>query len=68
MLKELPPVLRLDVLESIMYNLENTSHIPFIDLTEDDLRHILFTTSIRHNRRVDYVVNKFKQLKGENNE
>lgn len=68
MLKELPPVLRLDVLESIMYNLDSSSNNPFIDLTEDDLRHILFTTSIRHNQRVDYVVSRFKQLKAKNNE
>ena len=68
MLKELPPVLRLDVLESIMYSLDSSTDNPFIDLTEDDLRHILFTTSIRHNQRVDYVVSKFKQLKAKNNE
>jgi hypothetical protein len=68
MLKDLPPVLRLDVLESIMYNSSKESGLPFPDLDEDTLRHILFTTSIRHNRRVDYVVNKFKQLKGETNE
>lgn len=61
-LEKLPPVTRLNVVESVLLNCG--SNMPFSDLTEDKLRHMLFTAVIRHTNRVEWVVSRFKQLKG----
>jgi len=63
MLKDLPPVTRLDILESIMRNVSKTEDLPFTDLTEEKLRHMLFTAVIRHTNRVEFVVNTFNKYK-----
>jgi len=63
MLQKLPPVTRLNVISSIIYSSQDSS---FVDLTEDDLRHMLFTTTVRYPNKVKYVIDRFKLNKAIN--
>lgn len=62
MLLELPPVMRLKVLESLLLHMRS-GKVTFSDIkTEEELKPLLFGTAIKHNARVQYVVKRFKYL------
>lgn len=58
-LEDLPTIMRLGVLESLM--LHSRSNITFEDIeTSEDLETLLFGSTIRHNERVSRVLKTFK--------
>jgi hypothetical protein len=68
-LKKLPTVTRLEVLESILrcghyqYRLSHVARgLKFEGITEEVLRNLLFGNVIRHNSRVENVIKRFKEL------
>jgi len=62
MLLELPPVMRLNLLESLLIHMRN-GHVKFADINnEEELKPLLFGTAIKYNSRVEYVVKRFKYL------
>jgi len=59
-LTELPSVMRLKLLESLLINMSN-GKIKFTDIhNEEDLKPLLFGTAIKYNSRVENVVRQFK--------
>ena len=61
-LVKIPPVTRLKLLESILFNMYDGKAI-FTDIkTPDDLNSLLFVTSVKYNGRVQKVVDKFKKI------
>lgn len=62
MLSELPPVMRLKVLESLLLYMRS-GKVSFSDIpNEEELKPLLFGTAIQYNSRVQYVVKRFKYL------
>ncbi|KKM69029.1 hypothetical protein LCGC14_1454970 [marine sediment metagenome] len=62
MLLELPPVMRLKILESLLIYMRN-GKLSFSDITnEEELKPLLFGTAIKYNARVQTVVKRFKYL------
>jgi hypothetical protein len=61
-LSELPPTMRLELLESLILNLRGIK-LTFSDIkTSEDLHALLFGTVIKHTRRVQYVTDRFKMM------
>ena len=61
-LKELPPVMRLKLLESLLIHMRG-GKVSFTDVkTEEKLKPLLFGTAIKYNDRVQTVVQRFKYL------
>jgi alpha-glucuronidase len=57
----LPPVKRLETLETLLVH--TSSKVKFEDIeSSDDLKTLLFGTSIRYNERVRTVINMFKRI------
>jgi len=62
MLLELPSVMRLNLLESLLIHMRS-GHVKFSDINnEDELKPLLFGTAIKYNSRVQYVVNRFRYI------
>jgi hypothetical protein len=62
MLLELPSVMRLRVLESLLIYMRS-GKVSFSDIpSEEELKPLLFGTAIKYNARVQYVVKRFKYL------
>jgi hypothetical protein len=60
-LESLPPVKRLETLETLLVH--TSSKVKFEDIeSSDDLKTLLFGTSIRYNERVRTVINMFKRI------
>jgi len=60
MLLELPPVMRLKLLESLLIHMRS-GHVKFTDIsTEEELKPLLFGTAIKYNSRVEQIVRRFK--------
>lgn len=61
-LLELPPVMRLQILESLLIYMRK-GNVKFSDInTEEDLTALLFGTAIKYNQRVRQVVQRFNRL------
>ena len=61
-LRELPPVMRLKVLESLLLHMRDGT-VAFDDIdTKEDLGVLLFGTAIKYNDRVQLVVKRFQHL------
>lgn len=62
MLLDLPPVMRLKILESLLLYMKN-GKLSFSDIaSEEELKPLLFGTAIKYNARVQTVVKRFKYL------
>lgn len=61
-LKKLPPVMRLKALESLT-NSRKLKYNIFENISEDDFKSLLFTSSLKHTERVETVCNKYSELK-----
>lgn len=69
-LKKIPTVTRLEILESILRcgqfryrGGSSASSLKFDGITEDVLRNLLFGNVVKHNSRVEGVLKRFKELK-----
>jgi len=62
-LTKLPTIMRLEALETLLFNSSNSRSIKFTDIkTEDDIKELLFGSLIRYSNRVGRVVGLFKRF------
>jgi hypothetical protein len=61
-LSRLPPVMRLKALETLTNN-RNLKYNIFKNISEDEFRALVFTSSLKHTERVQEICNKFSELK-----
>jgi len=59
----LPPIMRLDLIESVMRH-NNTVKSIVDNMSEEELRTLLFPSIVRYPRRVESVINRYKYWKG----
>lgn len=61
LLTRIPPVMRLNLVESLLYNMRD-GYVEFVDVKdESDLNALFFGTAIKYNTRVQKVVDSFKK-------
>lgn len=62
-LDKLPPVMRLNCLNTMLFESPRAKNIKFVDIkTEDDIKALLFSSMLRHHGKVERIVRKFKQM------
>lgn len=61
-LKKLPPIMRLKTIETLV-NSRRLRYNVFDNISEDEFKALLFTSSLKHTDRVQVVCNKYEELK-----